>query len=48
MTTITEPDILCTDLVRIFSAQGIEVQALQCFFDALLPVPSVVGFNFGL
>ena len=29
MTTITEPDILCTDLVRIFSAQGIEVQALQ-------------------
>lgn len=27
--TGTEPDILCVDLVRIFSAQGIEVQALQ-------------------
>ncbi len=25
----TEPDILCSDLVRIFSADGIEVQALQ-------------------
>ncbi|MHA6693736.1 ABC transporter ATP-binding protein [Homoserinimonas sp. A520] len=24
-----EPDILCTDLVRIFTAQGVEVQALQ-------------------
>src|SRR5690606_786748 len=24
-----EPHILCTDLVRIFTAQGIEVQALQ-------------------
>jgi ABC-type lipoprotein export system ATPase subunit len=31
MTTITreEPHILCSDLVRIFTAQGIEVQALQ-------------------
>ncbi len=25
----TEPDILCQDLVRIFSADGVEVQALQ-------------------
>ncbi|MDO7882230.1 ABC transporter ATP-binding protein [Salinibacterium soli] len=25
----TEPDILCTDLVRIFTAKGVEVQALQ-------------------
>lgn len=27
--TITEPHILCTDLVRIFTADGVEVQALQ-------------------
>ena len=27
--TMTEPHILCTDLVRIFSADGVEVQALQ-------------------
>jgi ABC-type lipoprotein export system ATPase subunit len=27
--TLTEPHILCTDLVRIFSADGVEVQALQ-------------------
>jgi ABC-type lipoprotein export system ATPase subunit len=26
---MTEPHILCTDLVRIFSADGVEVQALQ-------------------
>lgn len=26
---MTEPHILCTDLVRIFVAQGVEVQALQ-------------------
>ena len=26
---VTEPDILCQDLVRIFSADGVEVQALQ-------------------
>ena len=26
---VTEPDILCQDVVRIFSASGIEVQALQ-------------------
>lgn len=29
MTTIAEPHIVCTDLVRIFAAQGVEVQALQ-------------------
>ncbi len=28
-TVAEEPDILCADLVRIFSAQGVEVQALQ-------------------
>ena len=27
--TLTEPHILCTDVVRIFSADGVEVQALQ-------------------
>jgi hypothetical protein len=27
--TMTEPHILCTDLVRIFTADGVEVQALQ-------------------
>ncbi len=26
---MTEPHILCTDLVRVFTAQGVEVQALQ-------------------
>jgi ABC-type lipoprotein export system ATPase subunit len=26
---MTDPDISCTDLVRIFTAQGVEVQALQ-------------------
>lgn len=29
MTTTTEPHILCSDLVRIFTAEGVEVQALQ-------------------
>ena len=29
MTAPTEPDILCEGLVRIFTAQGVEVQALQ-------------------
>ena len=29
MATMTQPDILCLDLVRIFAVQGIEVQALQ-------------------
>ena len=28
-TTTTEPHILCSDLVRIFTAEGVEVQALQ-------------------
>lgn len=27
--TAAEPDIVCSDLVRIFTAQGVEVQALQ-------------------
>ena len=27
--TMTEPHIVCTDLVRIFTAEGVEVQALQ-------------------
>ena len=26
---LSEPHILCTDLVRIFAADGVEVQALQ-------------------
>ena len=29
MTVLAEPDILCSELVRIFTAQGVEVQALQ-------------------
>jgi putative ABC transport system ATP-binding protein len=29
MAIMTQPDILCLDLVRIFAVQGIEVQALQ-------------------
>ena len=29
MTTMTAPEILCEDVVRIFTAEGIEVQALQ-------------------
>jgi ABC-type lipoprotein export system ATPase subunit len=29
MTALAEPDILCEGLVRIFTAQGVEVQALQ-------------------
>lgn len=29
MTTMTAPEILCEDLVRIFTAEGVEVQALQ-------------------
>jgi ABC-type lipoprotein export system ATPase subunit len=29
MTALAEPDILCSELVRIFTAQGVEVQALQ-------------------
>lgn len=29
MTIVAEPHILCADLVRIFAAQGVEVQALQ-------------------
>lgn len=29
MTDVAEPHILCVDLVRIFSADGVEVQALQ-------------------
>ncbi|MBK4348309.1 ABC transporter ATP-binding protein [Lacisediminihabitans changchengi] len=29
MTNATEPHIFCSDVVRIFSAQGVEVQALQ-------------------
>jgi len=29
MTIVAEPQIRCTDLVRIFAAQGVEVQALQ-------------------
>ncbi|RMI03545.1 ABC transporter ATP-binding protein [Cellulomonas triticagri] len=27
--TVTEPDILCEDVVRIFTTEGVEVQALQ-------------------
>ena len=27
--TMTEPHILCDNLVRIFTAEGVEVQALQ-------------------
>ena len=27
--TMDQPDIFCADLVRIFTAQGVEVQALQ-------------------
>ncbi|QZN85186.1 ABC transporter ATP-binding protein [Cellulomonas sp. C5510] len=29
MTTMTAPEILCEDVVRIFTAEGVEVQALQ-------------------
>jgi len=29
MTALAEPDIVCSELVRIFTAQGVEVQALQ-------------------
>ena len=29
MATVSEPHILCTDLVRIYAADGVEVQALQ-------------------
>ena len=27
---------------------GVQVQTLQCFFDALLPIPCVIGLDLGL